>query len=74
MICKRKHVFIRLIWIARYLVPISYDNAVRIELWGDEIDSIRFFDIDSQLSLEEIDVVKRGRNYKRSSCFFCHFN
>ena len=39
------------------IFPISYDNAVRIELWGDEIDSIRFFDIDSQLSLEEMDEV-----------------
>lgn len=27
MICKRKHAFIRLIWIARYLVPLSYDNG-----------------------------------------------
>ena len=27
MVCKRKHVFIRLIWIARYFVPNSYDNG-----------------------------------------------
>ena len=39
------------------IFPISYENAVRIELWGDEIDNIRYFDIDSQLSLDEIDEV-----------------
>ena len=39
------------------IFPISYDNAVRIEFWGDEIDNIKFFDIDSQLSLSEIDEV-----------------
>ena len=37
--------------------PIGYDEAVRIEFWGDEIDSIKTFDIESQLSKEEIDCV-----------------
>ena len=40
------------------IFPASYDNAVRIEFWGDTIDSIKYFDIDTQLSLEEIDEVK----------------
>ncbi|MBQ8219327.1 MAG: hypothetical protein IJZ79_06195, partial [Bacilli bacterium] len=39
------------------IFPTSYENAVRIEFWGDEIDSIKYFDIDSQLSNEEIDEV-----------------
>ncbi len=32
--------------------PPTEDNPLRIELWGDEIDSIRSFDIGSQRSLE----------------------
>ena len=35
------------------IYPTSYENAVRIEFWGDTIDSIKYFDVDSQLSLEE---------------------
>ena len=38
--------------------PIGYDEAIRIEFWGDEIDSSKTFDIESQLSKEEIDSVK----------------
>ena len=30
------------------------ETPVRIELWDDEIDSIRFFDVESQLSVEKI--------------------
>ena len=30
---------------------------MRIEFFGDEIESIRFFDIDTQLSLKEIDEI-----------------
>ena len=37
--------------------PTSYDNAVRIEFWGDTIESIKFFDVESQLSLKEISEV-----------------
>ena len=39
------------------IFPASYENAVRIEFWGDTIDSIKYFDVDTQLSLEEIDEV-----------------
>ena len=39
------------------IFPTSYDNAVRIEFWGDTIDSIKYFDVDTQLSLEEVDEV-----------------
>ena len=30
------------------------DNPIRLEFWGDTIDSIRYFDVESQRSLEEI--------------------
>jgi len=39
------------------IFPSSYEKAVRIELWGDMIDSIKYFDVDSQLSLEEVNEV-----------------
>ena len=35
----------------------TYDNAVRIEFWGDEIDSIRLLDAYSQRSIEKMDRV-----------------
>lgn len=34
--------------------PLTEDNPVRIELWGDEIDSIRYFDVLSQRSIETL--------------------
>ena len=37
--------------------PISFDNAIRIEFWGDTVDSIKFFNIDTQMSISEIDSV-----------------
>lgn len=37
--------------------PIGEDNPVRIEFWGDEIDSIKYFDVESQLSLQEIEEI-----------------
>ena len=39
------------------IFPTSYDNAIRIEFWGDTIDSIKYFNIDTQLSMNEIDEV-----------------
>ena len=38
--------------------PINSDYPIRIEFWGDEIDSIRYFDVDSQRSLDKIDEFK----------------
>ena len=38
--------------------PMTGDGAVRIELWGDEVDSIRSYDPESQRSLENLDQVK----------------
>lgn len=34
--------------------PLAEEMPVRIELWGDEIDSIRMFDAKSQRSIENI--------------------
>jgi len=39
------------------IFPTSYDNAIRIEFWGDTIDSIKYFDVETQLSLDEIETV-----------------
>ncbi|MDO5782503.1 MAG: transcription-repair coupling factor [Eubacteriales bacterium] len=36
---------------------LTEENPWRIELWGDEIDSIRSFDVESQRSLENLDEV-----------------
>ena len=36
---------------------LTEENPWRIELWGDEIDSIRSFDVDSQRSLEQLDQI-----------------
>lgn len=37
--------------------PPNYDNALRLELWGDEIDSIRLLDSYSQRSIEKLTSV-----------------
>ena len=38
--------------------PVSSDHPVRIEFFGDEIDSIRYFDEETQKSIENIDEIK----------------
>lgn len=37
--------------------PLTEENPVRIELWGDEIDSIRSFEQDSQRSIENLEQI-----------------
>ena len=39
-------------------IAVSAKKGVRIELWGDEIDSIRYFDILSQRSVEKAEKIK----------------
>ena len=39
-------------------IAISDKQGVRIELWGDEIDSIRKFEISTQRSIEKLEKVK----------------
>lgn len=35
--------------------PLTEDNPVRIEMWGDEVDTIRSFDVESQKSIENLE-------------------
>lgn len=37
------------------IFPLTEEVPYRIELWGDEIDSIRTFDVNSQRSIEQVD-------------------
>ena len=37
--------------------PFTMENPVRIEFWGDEIDSIRIYDAESQRSIEKLEAI-----------------
>lgn len=37
--------------------PLTEECPYRIELWGDDVDSIRNFDVDSQRSIETVDSI-----------------
>ena len=37
--------------------PLTEETPVRIELWDDEVDSIRTFDLESQRSIEQLDSI-----------------
>ena len=39
------------------IFPIEYSEPIRIEFWGDVIDSIKYFDLDSQISNKEVDNI-----------------
>ncbi|MCR5271845.1 MAG: transcription-repair coupling factor [Lachnospiraceae bacterium] len=40
------------------IYPVGEDNPYRIEFWGDEVDSIRSFDAESQRSIENLDEIE----------------
>jgi len=40
------------------IYPLTEENPIRIELWGDEVDSIRSFDAKSQRSIEKLERVR----------------
>ncbi len=40
------------------IFPINYKNPIRIEFWGDTIDRITSFDIDTQISKEKLNSVQ----------------
>lgn len=40
------------------IFPLTEEVPYRIELWGDEIDSIRSFEVDSQRSIENLETVR----------------
>nr|WP_054748811.1 transcription-repair coupling factor [Veillonella rogosae] len=37
------------------IYPVNSDNPIRIEFFGDEIDTLRFFAVENQRSIEQID-------------------
>ena len=39
------------------IFPMETDSPIRIEFWGDTIDSIKYFDLDSQSSNKQIDKI-----------------
>lgn len=39
------------------IFPVAGDTPVRIDLWDDEIDSIKYFDVESQRSIENIEEI-----------------
>ena len=39
------------------IFPLTEDNPYRIEFWGDEVDSIRSFDAESQRSIENLEEI-----------------
>ena len=39
------------------IYPLTEEVPIRVELWGDEIDSIRTFDVESQRSIENLDAI-----------------
>ena len=38
--------------------PLTEEVPIRIELWGDEVDSIRTFDVESQRSIENLEEIR----------------
>ena len=40
------------------IFPPDLENPVRLEFFGDELESIRFFEVDSQISIEKINEIK----------------
>ena len=40
------------------IFPVSSQNPCRIEFWGDEIDNISFFDIETQRRTENTDIIE----------------
>ena len=40
------------------IYPLTEEVPIRIELWGDEVDSIRTFDVESQRSIENLQEIR----------------
>lgn len=49
------------------IFPVSWDNPIRVEFWGDEIESIREFDPISQRSINDHDSVEFLSKFVRES-------
>ena len=39
------------------IFPLGYENPIRIEYWGDEIDTIRTFNVNTQLTIEQVSTI-----------------
>lgn len=39
------------------IFPINSSSPIRVEFWGDTIDSIKIFNIDTQLTIENVDEI-----------------
>lgn len=39
------------------IFPLTEELPIRIEFWGDEVDSVRTFDVDSQRSVENLEKI-----------------
>ena len=39
------------------IFPLTEDRPYRIELWGDTVDTIRIFDVDTQRSIENVSEI-----------------
>ncbi|MBO6303204.1 MAG: transcription-repair coupling factor [Ruminiclostridium sp.] len=39
------------------IYPVNFGMPVRIELWGDEVDTVSVFDIDTQLRIDKINSI-----------------
>ena len=39
------------------IFPVFMANPIRIEFWGDTVDSIRLFDVNSQLTIKNLDEI-----------------
>ncbi len=40
------------------IFPLTEEYPIRIEMWGDEVDTIKYFDPESQISLHDKDVLE----------------
>lgn len=52
------------------IYPLTEETPIRIELWGDEVDSIRTFDVDSQRSIENLEeiVIYPATDFPEEEC------
>ena len=39
------------------IFPINSSNPIRIEFWGDTIDSIKYFNVDTQMTIDSVEEV-----------------
>jgi len=61
------------------IFPPSSENPYRVEFFGDEVDSIRSFDVFTQISIENIEnikisLAKENSNCSEQACVLDYFN